>query len=220
MAAARAESAWLRGLPDGCRAEAQAGCELVFRHHNPWARGELAYWLWRGGGLAEPPQGIAAPFALQIAGDWRASAKQWERIGCPYEQALALADGDEPAQHAALAMLAQMGARPAAELLRQRWRASGVRGIPRGPRSATRENPRGLTDRQLEVLRLMAEGLSNGEVAERLSASRKTIEHHVSAVLAKLDVRSRAQAIAAAHAIGIAAPAPARNVGASRRQDG
>ena len=172
-------------------------------HHNPWFLGELAFWMWRARGLTEAPKGIAEPFALQIAGQWRAAAAAWERIGCPYERALALADGDEEAQRAALAIFERLGAGPAAEIVRRQLRAAGVRGLPRGPRPATRDNPLGLTNRQLEILLLLAEGLHNSEIAQRLTTSPKTIDHHVSAVLAKLDVSSRAQAIARAHQLGL-----------------
>ncbi|GAC1450116.1 MAG: AAA family ATPase [Ktedonobacterales bacterium] len=205
MAAARAEAAWLRGRSDQCRQEAQVGFAVAVRHRNPWALGELASWLWRVGDLSAPPRGSAEPYALQIAGDWRAAAAAWERVGCPYERALALAEGDEAAQRAALVIFDRLEAGPAAETVRQRLRARGARGIPRGPRPATRDNPSGLTNRQLEVLALMVAGLHNVEIAERLSTSPKTVEHHVSAVLDKLQVQSRTQAIAEAHRLNLVA---------------
>jgi DNA-binding CsgD family transcriptional regulator len=74
-------------------------------------------------------------------------------------------------------------------------RARGVTRLPRGPRPATRANQYGLTPRQLDILRLLAEGLSNVEIAGRLFIAPKTAEHHVAAVLAKLDVPSRQAAV-------------------------
>jgi DNA-binding NarL/FixJ family response regulator len=145
---------------------------------------------------------------LWLAGAWAEAAAAWERIGCPYERALALLDGDEPAQREALALLERLGAAPLAELARQRLRARGARGIPRGPRPTTRANPAGLTGRQQEVLALLGAGLSNQEIADRLSTSPKTTEHHVSAILEKLGARSRAQAIAEAHRLGLLPDAP------------
>jgi DNA-binding NarL/FixJ family response regulator len=116
---------------------------------------------------------------------------------------MALANGDEAAQRTALEIFVQLGAAPAAEIVRQKLRALGVRGVPRGPRPATKQNPAGLTARQLEVLVLMAEGLQNAEIASRLSTSTKTVDHHVSAVLAKLDARSRGEAVILATQLGM-----------------
>jgi DNA-binding CsgD family transcriptional regulator len=220
MAAARAEWRWLRGQPEQCVQEARVGFELALRQKNPWYRGELAFWMWRGGGLTEAPEHIAEPYKLQIAGDWRAAAEAWERIGCPYEQALALADGDEEAQRAALAILERLGAGPAADLVRRHLRASGARNLPRGPRPATRDNPLGLTNRQLEILLLLAEGLHNGDIAQRLSTAPKTVDHHVSAVLAKLQVRSRAEAIARAHQLGLVPTAAKHSAAGEKSRSG
>ena len=103
----------------------------------------------------------------------------------------------------ALAIFERLGAQPAATLVRQRLRQQGIGGIPRGPRPSTRANQAGLTVRQLEVLELVAEGFSNSEIAGQLFTSPKTVEHHVSAVLAKLGAHSRAQAISAAHRLEI-----------------
>jgi len=175
------------------------GYELALTHTYPWKLGELSLWMWRTGGLISVPGPIAEPFARQIAGDWRGAAALWAQVGCPYEQAFALADGDAEAMLNALALFERLGAQPAMALVRRRLRQQGVGGIPRGARPSTRTNQAGLTTRQLEVLRLMAEGLSNAEIASRLFTSPKTVEHHVSAVLAKLGVHSRAQAISAAH---------------------
>ena len=206
VAAARAEAAWLAGDLERCQAEARVGYDLALAHADPWAWGRLASWLWRAGGLAQPPGQMAEPFALEIAGDWQGAAARWARLGCPYEQALALSEGDADAQRQALALFEQLGAQPAAARMRQRMRAQGRTGIPRGPRPSTRANQAGLTSREVEVLRLLAEGLSNAGIARRLSTSPKTVDHHVSAILAKLEVRSRAQAITAASALGLLSP--------------
>jgi DNA-binding NarL/FixJ family response regulator len=78
-----------------------------------------------------------------------------------------------------------------------------VRGVPRGPRTSTRENPAGLTTRELEVLALVAEGLRNAQIAERLIVAPRTVDHHVSAILRKLDAPNRGQAAAAAIHLGL-----------------
>ncbi len=187
---ARAEAAWLAGDRARTIEEARAAIELALSTRHPWFAGELAYWQWRAGESVTVEDWMAEPYARQLAGDWRGAAAAWEKLGCPYEQARALADGDAEAQAAALMIFDRLGARPAAEALRERMQAAGLR-VPRGPRPATRENPFGLTARQLDILALLAENLTNAEIAARLHLSPKTVDHHVSAVLAKLDVLSR-----------------------------
>lgn len=196
VAAARAEWWWLQGQHEQCTAEAAEGFRMALPCERPWHLGEVAIWLWRGGEMLKVPEGaLAQPFALQIAGDWRGAAALWEQIGCPYEQALALSDGDVTAQVEALMLLERLGARPMVALMRRQLRRQGVVNVPRGPRPSTSANEAGLTSRQREVLQLMARGLSNAEIASRLFTSLKTTEHHVSAVLAKLGVHSRMHAI-------------------------
>ena len=66
-------------------------------------------------------------------------------------------------------------------------------------------NPAGLTPRQLAVLELLREGMTNAEIADRLVVSVRTVDHHVAAVLGKLGVRSRREAAAAARELGVGA---------------
>jgi DNA-binding NarL/FixJ family response regulator len=139
-----------------------------------------------------------------VAGDWRGAAAAWERLGCPYEQARALGDGDEAAQRAALVLFDRLGARPDVERLRHRLRDVGARHVPRGPRPATRRNPCGLTPREAEIAALLADGLTNARIGARLHISPKTVDHHVSAILGKLDVPSREEAGRRAVALGLA----------------
>jgi DNA-binding CsgD family transcriptional regulator len=192
--AARAEAAWLAG--DRCRAAAEAQAEYapVAVCGDRWLAGELAFWLWRTGQLVETPV-AAEPFAQQIAGDWAAAAASWQALGCPYEAARALADsGDEAMLRQALAEFDRLGARPMVTVVTRRLRALGARTIARGPRATTRANPAQLTSREMEVWRLLPEGLRNAEIADRLSLSPKTVDHHVSAIIMKLGVRSRTEA--------------------------
>jgi DNA-binding NarL/FixJ family response regulator len=105
----------------------------------------------------------------------------------------------------ALDELQHLGASATAAIVARRLRRRGARGLPRGPRKATRQNPALLTARELEVLELVAKGLGNREIAKRLFLSEKTVAHHVSAILRKLHVRTRAQASVQAVRLGIAA---------------
>ncbi len=191
---ARAEAAWLAGDKRRTLEEARAAYDLALDKEHPWFAGELAFWRWKAGEEIEVPAFLAEPYALQIQGVWQAAAESWEALGCPYEQARALADGDGTAQRSALQIFERLGAQPAADRLRHKLQAAGMGGIPRGPRPATRENPFQLTNRQLEILLLLTENLTNAEIAARLFISPKTVDHHVSAVLARLDVASREEA--------------------------
>lgn len=204
IATARAEAAWLRGDLEAVRVEAMRAYPLALRVDSRWDAARLAAWLRRAGALDEPPPDPPQPHAAEFAGRWREAADAWQRIGCPYEQALALAEGDETAQRAALAILDQLGARPAAALIRNRLQRRGVRGLPRGPRRSTRANPAGITNRERDVLALLARGLSNQEIARRLFLSTRTVDHHVSAILRKLNVRTRAGAARLAAEMAIA----------------
>lgn len=196
--AARAEAAWLAGDKERTLAEARAVYDRSLQQKHPWAVGELAFWRWRAGDPVVLPEWTAAPYALHIKGDWSAAAAAWAEMGCPYEQARALADGDTPAQLQALEIFDHLGARPSAEALRQKLRQAGVSNVPRGPRPSTRENPFGLTSRQRDILTLLAQDLTNAEIAARLHLSSKTVDNHVSAILAKMDVHTREDAAAVA----------------------
>ncbi|MBZ9996438.1 ATP-binding protein [Mesorhizobium sp. BH1-1-4] len=147
--------------------------------------------------------GMAAPYRMLLAGDWRGAAAVWAELDAPYERALALAQADEAAQRTALEILEALGARPVASHVRDIMRQNGVIHIARGPRRTTRANSAGLTQRQMEVLQLIERGLSNKRIAEHLAISPKTVDHHVSAVLGKLDAVSRGEATAAARDSGL-----------------
>jgi DNA-binding NarL/FixJ family response regulator len=161
-------------------------------------------WLRRLGEPVTSFPGCPPEFAAGIDGDWRAAAAEWERIGDPYERALELLESGAPEPTlAALAVLDGLGARPAAALARRRLRELGVAAVPRGPAAATRTNPAGLTERQVEILRLLASGMTNAEIAARLVVSVRTVDHHVSAVLQKLGVATRREAAAALATLGL-----------------
>lgn len=203
VACARAESAWLLGDIDRAAEEAAIGWAMAsggFR----WEVGQLVLSLWRAGQL--PAIQIVLPVAVerQIAGDWRAAAHEWERLDCPVQHAIALADADDAeGLREGLALFAQLGSEAGCALVRRRMRSLGIRGIPRGERPSTRRNPARLTTRQLEILALVCEGRRDAEIAAECFLSTKTVGHHVSAILGKLGVRSRGEASAAARATGI-----------------
>jgi DNA-binding CsgD family transcriptional regulator/tetratricopeptide (TPR) repeat protein len=205
VAAARAEVAWLEGEQEAVAEATEAALELAVRRQASWLIGELAGWRWLAGIREEIPADAAEPYALQMRGEWAWAAALWAEIGCPYEAALALAGADDDdALRGALAEFQRLGARPADAIVARRLRKRGARALPRGPRPATRQNPANLTARELEVLTLLAQGLRNAEIAERLFLARKTVDSHVSAILRKLNVPTRGQASAEAVRLGLA----------------
>jgi DNA-binding CsgD family transcriptional regulator len=208
VAVARAEFAWLRDDRAGILAAIRPALALTAaRQRQPWVGDEIAFWLWRAGEVPELRRVAAVPFARHMCGDWRGAAEAWARLGCPFEQACALADGDTEAELGALELYDRLGAAPASALVRRRLRAAGSRHIPRGPRPKTRSNAAGLTPRQAEVAQLLVEGLGNPEIAARLFLSPRTVEHHVSAVLVKLGAADRDEAARNARRLGLG-PSP------------
>jgi ATP/maltotriose-dependent transcriptional regulator MalT len=135
-----------------------------------------------------------APYAAMLAGDWARAADAFGAVGWDYERALMLALLDEEnALDEAIDIARRLGAAPLQERITGRMRELGMM-VPRGSRESTLANPAGLTSRQLEVWELLAEGLTNAEIAKRLFVSPRTAEHHVEAVLTKLGVSNRREA--------------------------
>jgi DNA-binding CsgD family transcriptional regulator len=136
----------------------------------------------------------------EALGQARESCRLWSEIGSPYETARARvlvaralrALGDEDSATSELAVarrgFAELGAAPAAADV---------------DRLLGRERPGGLTEREVEVLRLVAEGGSNHDIAGALVLSQKTVERHLSNIFTKLDVSSRTAAAAYAHEHGL-----------------
>jgi DNA-binding CsgD family transcriptional regulator len=196
---ARAEAHWLEGDMGAARREAELAHDAACATPSAWLRGAVAIWLRRLGSPRPMGGEIAEPYRLLLDGDPAGAAAVWTRLGCPYDAALALTDAPgEEALREALGIVIGLGAPPAARIIRQRLRTLGARSIPAGPHPATRERPFGLTRRECEVLDLICAEHTNAEIAAKLFISAKTVDHHVSAILAKLGVPTRAAARRAA----------------------
>lgn len=186
--AARCEAAWIAGDTSRAGELAARMWPTAQAADCPWNRGAVATWL-----TSEVPVRVdllAPPYAAERSGRWADAAALWHETGSPYEEALALArSGERDHLVAAVAMFDRLGASAAADRARALLRAGGWPAPPRRGTSAGR--PDGLTRREGEVLELVAAGLSDAAIAERLVISRRTAEHHVASILAKLGVRSR-----------------------------
>ena len=203
-ACALAEIAWLEQHPVDVREATQSVFDLAVERRSASWIARIGYWRRKHGIVDELPSDLIGPYGLQLAGDWEAAAAAWAALGCPYEEALALSEtDDESGLRAALNRARQLGAGALAAQVSRRLRELGVRDVARGPRPSTKANAAALTARELEVLHLLGDGLRNAAIAERLFLSSRTVDHHVAAILRKLEAGSRGEAVAQAARLGL-----------------
>ena len=195
IAVARGEVQLFEGDVEAIRADVLPWfLEAVRLEDREWLP-DLTMLLWRSGLVDSPPEGLREPELLSLTGRHREASTVWSRAGAPYKAAWALLDSDEELDlREARAMFDRLGARVLVERTDVKLRSIGAK-VPRGARPSTRANVGGLTDRETEVLALLDEGLRNADIAARLHLSEKTVGHHVSAILAKLGVASRLEAV-------------------------
>lgn len=193
---ASGEASWLRG-DTGAAAAAFLRVRELAADRETWWWSRAGAWLVRiGHPAAGTAEGAVGPYRLELAGQHEAAAAEWARLGCPYEEALALSRTGPAGRRRALALLEGLGARVTVAVVSRDLRASGARALPRGPHRATRANPFGLTSREVDVCELLRRGLRNAEIARRLHLAPRTVEHYVASILAKTDARSRTEAAA------------------------
>ncbi|HET7901032.1 MAG TPA: AAA family ATPase [Candidatus Nanopelagicales bacterium] len=195
-----AELLWLAGDDDASRAAiSTAVAALDGRTARP--AGSLAVWC-RRLGLPAPEHAAGAahdPAGMSLAGDWRGAAARWDEMGMPYDAALACLDSETAdGMNEAARRFDALGAAAAVVATRRRMRVLGLRPSSHGPNAMTRAHPLGLTRREADVLDGLTAGRTNAEIAASLVLSPRTVDHHVSSLLAKLGVASRAQAVAVA----------------------
>jgi DNA-binding NarL/FixJ family response regulator len=202
---ARAEVHWLAGDDDAAKADL-AVIRRVLTPMEYLLDAQLSVWEQRLLGSASPVSPAPGPWATSLAGDHAAAAVHWDRLGCGYYAALSLHDSDcDEHLREAITRFEALGADAAARRTRQRMKELGHRAVPTGARASTRRHPLGLTRREDEVLLLLCEGLTNEEIAARLVLSTRTVDHHVAAILRKLEVGSRQAAAEAAREQGLVA---------------
>jgi len=164
---------------------------------------EFAFWMKKAGRHFVAGKEIAEAYDISSATIALKAAALWEKWGCPYEQALVLFEGKDDDKRKAVAMIQDLGAIAVYEKLKKEMRTLGIKNIPRGIRASTRSNAAFLTDREMDILLLLKEELHNKEIAAQLYISAKTVDHHISSILFKLDVSTRSKAVSEAVRVGI-----------------
>jgi DNA-binding CsgD family transcriptional regulator/tetratricopeptide (TPR) repeat protein len=188
---ARAEMYWLEGKPNEALHEAERAHALA-TNCDAWIRGSVAVWLARTGSDLSPAGDIAEPYRLELDGDWTGAARLWAEMNAPYDAAMALTRAeDEEELNQAFNTFKSLGAFPAARIVREKLRLIGARSLPTGPQATTRAHPFGLTKREHEVLALICAAHTNTDIAKKLFISPKTVEYHVTAILAKMGAPNR-----------------------------
>jgi DNA-binding CsgD family transcriptional regulator len=209
IAIAQAEHAWLMDDPGAIIAAVDEVLMMPNHDTNPWDYGELIIWKHRAGcDQSSNVEKSAAPYALEIAGNTEAAAAAWHEIGDPYTQAMVLAHGSVQQRAAAIERFEALGAIPAAQRLRawaKKCNIDGVRRASRGPYRARKQNDFGISAKESEVLQLLALGKTNQQISDELFRSAKTVEHHVSSLLAKLGAKNRVEAASKAVRYGLIA---------------
>lgn len=168
---------------------------LIEQSSHPAQNSEFAFWLRKVRKQTFSLPHVFEGFNVSTEVARRQATQLWAQLGCPYEQAMILFEGDDADKRNALSIVQDLGAEAVYDRMKQEMRAVGIKHIPRGVRQTTRSNPAQLTTRELDILQLLHQNLQNKEIATRLFISAKTVDHHISSILLKLDVNSRAKAV-------------------------
>jgi DNA-binding CsgD family transcriptional regulator len=169
--------------------------DMVKKMGNRYENSEFAYWLNKSRKLHVHLDEVYEGFQMFDRLSAIKAAHIWEKSGCPYLFALALYEGTDEEKKKAITIIHDLGAETVYEKLKMEMRSTGIKSIPRGMRKSTQSNPASLTDRELDVLQLLNQGMQNKEIAAALFISAKTVDHHISSILFKLDVNTRTKAV-------------------------
>ncbi|MEP6676605.1 MAG: AAA family ATPase [Ferruginibacter sp.] len=197
------EYEWLTSKKIITDEELNSCMKLMKKVDNLFLNSEFGYWLNKVRQQDADLSKLFEPYAFLKAGEAGKAALCWMATGCPFEQAIALSEGTEQNKKEALSILQQLGANAVYEKLKMQMRAGGIKNIPRGLRESTKTNPALLTNRELDVLNLLQKAMGNKEIADTLFISPKTVDHHISSILFKLEAGSRSKAVTEALRLGI-----------------
>jgi DNA-binding CsgD family transcriptional regulator len=162
---------------------------------NIYENSAFAYWLLKARKQRLQFDDLYEGFGINDKTTATKAASLWKQLGCPYEQALALFEGDDSDKREAISIIQKLGANAVYNKLKFEMRSSGIKSIPRGIRKNTRSNPAHLTERELDVLQLLKDGMQNKEIGSKLFISAKTVDNHIASIFFKLSVHSRAKAV-------------------------
>ena len=197
------EYEWITGVHLLEKKDLDMAIQMVKETHKSYDCSEFAFWLLKARGRRLQLDEMYEGYHCSKHNDIIKAADIWEKLGCIYKQALLLFEGNEADKRKAMGIAQKLGADVIFEKMKQLMRANGIKNVPRGISKVTRSNSAFLTGRELNVLPLLKEGLKNREIAERLYISPKTVDHHISSILFKLDVNSRTLAVLKATDMGI-----------------
>ena len=197
------EYEWIKGERYASDGDIDRTVEMIGQMGLVEDRSEFVFWLRMSGRPAPVLAEVYEGWDVSDSGAVRRAAAFWGAIGCSYNQGLVLLCGGEGEQREGLGLMQDAGAKAVVMRVKAVMRAAGIKGVPRGARETTRSNAAQLTQREIDVLRLLKEGLQNKEIAARLFISAKTVDHHISAVLFKLDVSTRVKAVNEAVRLGV-----------------
>jgi len=201
MRLALIEAAWLENQFELANEHFDALRSISRANRHAWNIGEHAVWAHRLGRNDAPrPEDIPEPHRLEIEGNLKAAALAWRELGMPYAAALSLAQSsDVTLLNEALELFEATNAIAGVNRLRSKLEQLGIATKHtkkrRGPYKGARNHPLGLTNREQEILKLLAGGFTNKEISDQLQRSQRTVENHVSSVLSKLNATSRIAAV-------------------------
>jgi predicted ATPase/DNA-binding CsgD family transcriptional regulator len=189
------EYEWITGASLIEKADLDYAITLIGYKGFIYERSEFSFWLRKARKQKLPIEGFYEGYNTDNAKLALKASGLWKQLGCLYEQALTLFEGNDDDKREAIEIFDKLGAEAICEKMKFEMRASGIKKIPRGTRKSTKSNPANLTERELDVLRLLKDDLQNKEIAAKLFISPKTVDHHITAIFFKLEVNSRAKAV-------------------------
>ena len=197
------EFEWLSGKELIESDELKKAGEVIEASKKGFEINEFSFWLFKARNKSLPAIEILELYQFQNKNAINKATAAWRHLGSPYEEALILFEGTSADKKEALEIMQKLGAVAVVNKMKHQMRNEGIKNIPRGIRKSTQSNPAHLTEREMDILQLLHEGMQNKEIADKLFISPKTVDHHISSILFKLDVNSRSKAAKEAVKLGI-----------------